>query len=84
MGTNPNPYGGNAGGVGGSRRRIQSNVPRGKTSHRASGGGGGHKKKGCCSMVAALGAARRGKYRLARRYAVRSVRQIGARIAQAA
>jgi hypothetical protein len=44
------------------------------------GGGGGHKKKGCCSMVAAVQAVRRGKFRLARRYAVKSVRLITARL----
>lgn len=76
-------YGGgrnaNPGGPGGRRRKIQTNVPRGKTSH-AGGGGGGHKKK-CCAMVAAFGAARRGKYRLAGRYARLSVRLIAARVA---
>lgn len=62
----------NPGGPGGRRKKIQTNVPRGKTSHQ---------KKGCCSMVAAVRAVRRGQYRLARRYAVMSVRLIVARVA---
>jgi len=47
------------------------------------GGGGGHRKKGCCSMVAAVRSAKAGNYRLARRYAVRSVKQIAARVVPA-
>lgn len=38
-------------------------------------------KSECCPMVAAVTAARRGKYRLARRYAAWSIRLIAARIA---
>jgi len=79
MGNNPNPYGGgDSGGVGGRRRKIQTNVPRGKTSH--AGGGGGHKKKGCCPMVAAVRSVRQGRFRLAGRYALWSVRLIGQRM----
>lgn len=59
-------------GVGEGRRKIPHNVPQGKTSHR--------KKQGCCSMTAAVRAARRGRYRLARRYAARGARQIMARV----
>jgi hypothetical protein len=78
---NPNPYGGgNSGGVGGKRQRIQSNVPRGKTSHRG-GGKPPAKKSNCCSMAAAVRAVKRGKFRLARRYAVMSIRLIAARVA---
>jgi hypothetical protein len=72
----PNVYGGanaNPGGPGGRRRKIQTNIPRGKTSHG--------KDKGCCPMVAAVQSVKRGKYRLARRYAVMSLRLIAARIA---
>lgn len=36
---------------------------------------------GCCAMAAAGRAARRGRFRLARRYAVMSVRLIAARLA---
>lgn len=45
-------------------------------------GGAGYKppKKRCCAMVAAVGAARRGKYRLAGRYAQMSVRLIAVRL----
>lgn len=42
--------------------------------------GGGQSKQGCCAMAAAGRAARRGKYRLARRYAAMSVRLITARV----
>jgi hypothetical protein len=69
MGHNPNPYGGgnsNPGGPGGRRRKIKT--------------GTGKKKKGCCSMVAAVKSVKRGKYRLARRYAAMSVRLIVARL----
>jgi len=46
-----------------------------------SGGGTTHKGGGCCPMVAAVRAARAGRYRLARRYAAMSVRLIAARVA---
>jgi hypothetical protein len=62
----------NPGGPGGRTRKIQTNVPRGQTSHRA--GGSKPPEKKCCPMVAAAASARRGKYRLARRYAWMSVR----------
>ena len=39
------------------------------------------KKKGCCAMAAAGRAARRGRWRLARRYAAMSVRLVAARVA---
>lgn len=45
------------------------------TSTGPAGGGG------CCPMVAALVSVRRGKLRLARRYALMSVRLIAARVA---
>jgi hypothetical protein len=51
---------------------------RPSNSHKR-GGGGGNKKKDCCAMVAAGRAARRGKFRLAGRYARRSVHLIAAR-----
>jgi hypothetical protein len=42
---------------------------------------GNNSKDGCgCPMVAAVKSVKRGKYRLARRYAVMSVRLIAARI----
>ena len=76
-------YGGgrdaNPGGAGGSRRKIQTNKPQGKTSHRA--GGGKPPKKGCCPMVAAVRSVKQGRYKLARRYAAMSVRLIAGRIA---
>ena len=37
-------------------------------------------KKGCCAMAAAGRAARRGRWRLARRYAAMSVRLVAARV----
>jgi hypothetical protein len=68
------PKDANPGGPGGRRRKIQTNVPRGKTSHGKSGG--------CqCPMAAAVQSVKRGKFRLARRYAVMSVRLIAARLA---
>ena len=67
----------NPGGPGGRSRKIPTNVPRGKTSH----GGGGGKKRDCCPMVAAVRSVRRRQLRLARRYAVMSVRLIAARVA---
>lgn len=82
MTRNPNPYGGgnaNPGGPGGKRQKIQTNVPRGKTSHRA--GGGKPPEKKCCPMVAAVVSVKQGKFRLARRYAAMSVRLIAARVA---
>lgn len=72
-------YGGrnaNPGGPGGRRTKIQTNVPRGKTSHKA--GGGKPPKKGCCPMVAAVRSV--GQFRLARRYAAMAVRLMVARI----
>lgn len=56
--------------VGHGRRKIPHNIPRGKTSHQ--------RKGGCCSMAAAVRAARRGNYRLARRYTTRTVARVGA------
>ena len=41
---------------------------------------GGNKKKGCCAMAAALHSARRGQFRLARRYTAMSARLIAARL----
>ena len=69
----------NPGGPGGRTRKIQTNAPRGKTSHQAGGGGG--KKNSCCPMVAAVRSVKQGKFKLARRYAGMSVRLIAARIA---
>lgn len=69
----------NPGGPGGRTRRIQSNVPRGQTSHR--GGGGKPPKKDCCPMVAAIRSVKQGKFRLAGRYARWSVRLMAARVA---
>jgi hypothetical protein len=62
----------NPGGPGGRTRRIQTN---------RSGGGGGGKKNDCCPMVAAVRSVKQGKFRLARRYAVMSVRLLVARVA---
>lgn len=42
----------NPGGPGGRTRKIQTNQPRGKTSHRA--GGGKPPKKGGCAVVALM------------------------------
>lgn len=67
----------NPGGPGGRTRKIQTNVPRGKTSH---GGGGQPPKKECCPMVAAVRSVKEGKFKLARRYAAMSVRLMAARI----
>lgn len=39
------------------RVRIQTNVPRGKTKHRAPGGGGKPPKKGCAVLALAMLAA---------------------------
>lgn len=52
-------------------------------AYRPSGTGGGttHKGDGCCPMVAAVKSVRRGRFRLARRYAAMSVRLIAARVA---
>lgn len=69
----------NPGGPGGRTRKIQTNVPRGQTSHRGGGGGGGNDKS-CCPMVAAVRSVRRGKFRLARRYAAWSARLLVARV----
>lgn len=54
------------------------NPPRKRRSPMDSGNNS--KNNGCCPMVAAGRAARRGKYRLARRYAVMAVRLIAARV----
>lgn len=75
MAANPNPYGGgdgNPGAPGGTRRVI-----------RPAGGGGGDTppKRKCCAMVEAGRAVKRGKFRLARRYAILAVRLTVARIA---
>lgn len=67
---NPNPYGGsnaNPGGPGGTRRVVKT------------GGGGGRPPRKCCPMGMAVTSARRGNFRLARRYAVMSARIIAAR-----
>lgn len=45
------------------------------------GGSSKGQSGGCCSMAAAVRAARRGKFKLARRYAIMSVRLIAARVA---
>lgn len=74
---------GNPGGAGGRRRRIQTNVPRGKTQHRG-GGGGKPPKKECCPMVAAVQSVKRGKFRLAYRYALMSIGLIAARVGRVA
>lgn len=69
MAKNPNPYGGgnsNPGGPGGYRGKIQT----------GRGGGKPPAKKGCCPMVAAVKSLKRGKFRLAKRYAGMSVRLI--------
>lgn len=62
---------GNPGGPGGTRRPIKT-------------GGGGNKppkKKFCdCPMRAAVVSVKKGKFRLARRYAAMSVRLIAARV----
>lgn len=61
---------------------------RGPNYRRPGGGGGGtggytggttHRGGDCCPMAAAVHAARRGKLRLARRYAAMSVRLIAGR-----
>jgi hypothetical protein len=68
-----NPYGGgnaNPGGPGGTRRVVKT-----------SGGSGGDKPpRKCCPMVAALVSVKQGKFRLAKRYALMSVRLMAARI----
>ena len=52
-------------------------------AYRPSSTGGGTKHGGgdCCPMAAAVRSAKRGKWRLARRYAAWSVRLIAARLA---
>jgi hypothetical protein len=47
----------------------------------STGGGTTHNGGGCCTMAATVRAAKRGKFRLARRYARMTVRLIAARIA---
>jgi hypothetical protein len=62
---------------------------RGPNYRRPGGGGGGTggntggttHKGGCCPMVAALVSVKRGKFRLARRYAAMSVRLMVERMA---
>lgn len=62
-------------GSGGSRKIPKSKIQKAQK-------GGSHKKGGgCCPMVAAVQSAKRGQFRLARRYAVMSVRLIAARVA---
>jgi hypothetical protein len=66
---------GNPGGPGGKRQRITPrSKPQGQTSHNKP------PSKSCCSMVEAGRSVRRGKYRLAWRYARLSVRLIAGRI----
>jgi len=61
-------------GSGGSRK-----IPRSKI--KKSQQGGSHKKgNDCCPMVAAIRSAKRGQFRLARRYATMSVRLLAARV----
>jgi hypothetical protein len=62
------------------RRGGAGTGPSGGYRPTSSGGGTTHNGN-CCPMVAAVQSARRGKYRLARRYAVMSVRLIAARVA---
>lgn len=63
--TNSNP-----GGPGGQRRKIQTNKPQGKTSHRKQGGG-------CkCFFGRAGQAARSGQFKLARRFAWRGIKHL--------
>lgn len=57
-------------------RPSHGRKPPAPKAHHARPSGGG-----CCPMVAAVGAARRGKYRLASRYAQMSVRLIATRFA---
>lgn len=71
MAKNPNPYGGgnsNPGGAGGYRGKI-----------RPTGGGGKPPKKSCCPMVEAGRSIKRGKFKLAGRYAAMSIRLLVAR-----
>lgn len=67
------------GGIGPAAGNVGGNRNRGGTSHKGPGGGtsGGN----CCPMAAALQSVKRGKFRLARRYAAWSVRLIVARFA---
>ena len=76
MPQNPNPYGGgnsNPGGPGGHRGRIRPAAQ--------SGGSNPPPERKCCPMAEALVSVKRGKFRLARRYAAMSVRLIAARVA---
>lgn len=58
-------------------RRGRGGIGPGPAYRPTEGGGGtNHKKKDCCPMVAALTSIRRGKLRLARRYALMSIRLI--------
>jgi hypothetical protein len=50
-----------------------------RTRRASEVGGSATPKNDCCPMVAAVRAVRRGKYRLARRYTVMSVRLIASR-----
>lgn len=83
MGNVPKPRG--AGQTGGGGRMGQApnrsaSQSRGGRPH-AGGGGTGSKGGGCCPMAAAVRSVKDGKYRLARRYAVMSIRLIAARAA---
>jgi hypothetical protein len=49
------------------------------TNSHKSGGGQPPKKRDCCPMVAAVRSVKRGKFRLARRYAALSARLIAER-----
>lgn len=51
-------------------------IPASKIAKAKRGGGGGGKKNDCCPMVAAVRSAKRGNFRLARRYAALSVRLV--------
>jgi len=64
----------------GSRAYPGGGASGGGTPAKSGAGAGGNKDRGCCPMVAAGRAARRGKFRLAARYAAWSVRLIAARI----
>jgi hypothetical protein len=57
--------------------------PRVRPATQAGGSGAKPPKKDCCPMVAALRSARKGKFRLAKRYTIMSVRLMAARISPA-
>jgi hypothetical protein len=74
--------GGRMGGAGvGPGPGYKPNTYGGGKPHKGGGTGGGNKGGDCCPMVAAVRAAGRGRYRLARRYAAMSVRLLAARLA---